>query len=199
MKWTTTSAVAWSTAMMLLLATPQTVIGASADEKMIAALPEAKVILAGAGDTVEGESEQLLSMLAGAESQVEEDSTETDAKAKWEELRKDPELQQLHVQMKQLREQMRDLREKRLMLIAKKLNISTAGKTKEQIRDEVSQKLGGNKYMFHEKHVKTEERMQHQKELKQNGVETDGITAEELKAKMQEWDKQQGVSSDSNN
>ncbi|MGZ9586735.1 hypothetical protein [Paenibacillus marinisediminis] len=195
MKWTTTSAVAWSTAIMLLLASPASTSALEMTEKTIATLPEAKVVMAGVNDRKNDEPSQLLSMLPTGDMMkpsTSEDKSQADAKAKWEELQKDPELQKMQTEMKELRGQMRELREKRLMHIAKKLGVSTEGKTLEQIRDEVQQKMGGKKHLFHGKHVNKEDRVQHMKDWStQNGAQMDGITAEELKAKMQEWRAQQ--------
>lgn len=188
-KWTTTSAVAWSTAMMLLLASPAAALGS--DDKAFAGMPEARAVMAGASKTMESKPVQLLSLLPSGEASMmneADDKAQNDAKAEWDKLQRDPELQKLQGDMKQLREQMHDLREKRLMLIAKKLGITTEGKTVEQIRDEISQKLGGKKHLFHGKHVDKEARMQHlQKWSQQNGVDQSQFSAEELNAKLQEW------------
>lgn len=154
MKWTTTSAVAWSTAMMLLLASPTSALGS--DEKTISRLPEARAVFTGAEDQLHNTSSELLSLLPTGDistSNTAEGNQSTDPEAKWEELQKDPEVQKLQAEMKELRSEMRDLREQRMLLIAKKLGITTEGKTSQQIHDEVSQKLGGKKHLFHGKHV----------------------------------------------
>lgn len=161
MKWTTTSAVAWSTAMMLLLASPTSALGT--DEKTISSLPEARAIFTGAEDQIHKTSSQLLSLLPSGDistTNAAEEKAPTDSQAKWEELQKDPEVQKLQAEMKELRSEMRDLREQRLLLIANKLGITTEGKTSQQIHDEVSQKLGGKKHLFHGKHVQKEGQME---------------------------------------
>ncbi|WII37739.1 serine protease [Paenibacillus thiaminolyticus] len=64
----------------------------------------------------------------------------------------DKELEQIKTQMQELRQQMKSLHEKKIQLLAKKHGIATEGKTSKQIRQELREKLSKEGRLFHEKH-----------------------------------------------
>lgn len=161
MKWTTTSAMAWSTAMMLLLASPTSALGS--DEKITTTFPEAYAVLTDADDPSHHTSSALMSMLPTGDSSSShqaEDKQSTKPQVTWEELKKDPEVQKLQAEMKELRSEMRDLRVQRINLIAKKLGITTEGKSLQQIQEEIRQQLDGKKRLFHGKHVQGDRQLE---------------------------------------
>lgn len=165
----TSTVIAWTSLMMLLLASPAAAQGEKGlngtDWKLI-------------GDT-------SLTAVKQAESTKPAEST------KQAESETDKELEQIHTQMKELRSEMKELREKKLQLMAKKHGIQTEGKSREQIRQELKAKLGEKGQMFHEKHrddgERVERRMERLKqEAEKRGISTEGLSPDELKAKLRE-------------
>ncbi|MCY9516597.1 serine protease [Paenibacillus apiarius] len=165
----TSTVIAWTSLMMLLLASPAAAQGENglqgADWKLI--------------------EESSLTAVKQDEAAKPAEST------KQAESETDKELEQIHTKMKELRAEMKELREKKLELMAKKHSIQTEGKSSTQIRQELKAKLGEKGQMFHEKHrdhgERVEGRMEKWKqEAEKRGISTDGLSPEELKAKLRE-------------
>lgn len=137
-----------------------------------------------------GEESNISAMKPDASNAGEEEEA---IKKKLESLKHDPDMQKLRAEMKALRSQMRTLHEQKVMLIAKKLGISTDGKTLEQIRQELEERTNGKIGMFHEKHVGSKEGRYErlQQFAEKQGISTEGLTEEQLKAKLKEWREQQ--------
>ncbi|MCG7410707.1 hypothetical protein MH117_25255 [Paenibacillus sp. ACRRX] len=185
MKWTTSSAVAWSTAMMLLLASP----AAAQSEHAAAAFaksPEARVVFASGDDTDSSrKSESQGGVLALLPSSATSKASNLSAQLN----KKDhTEKKQLNKEQEQLQSQIKELRQKKLISIAQKYGIVVENKTFEQIRHELRQIVGRNGKMFHEKHVDKHARpQQHMREqVKKKVVNSEHLNTEHTGSKLRE-------------
>lgn len=124
----TPAVAAWTTLMLLLLASPVAAEAGSANE---AAQWQP--------------SGQVVSDTAQPANAADKDSSRQAADT-------DKELEQIKTQMQELRQQMKSLHEKKIQLLAKKHGIATEGKSSKQIRQELRDKLAKEGRLFHEKH-----------------------------------------------
>ncbi|GAC41534.1 hypothetical protein [Paenibacillus popilliae] len=126
----TSTVAAWTTLMLLLLASPVAAEAGSANEA-------AQWLPFG----------QVLSDTAQPKNAADKGSTGNGQAADT-----DKELEQIKTQMQELQQQMKSLYEKKIQLLAKKHGIATEGKTGKQIRQELREKLVKEGKLFHEKH-----------------------------------------------
>ncbi|RJG21138.1 serine protease [Paenibacillus thiaminolyticus] len=124
----TPAVAAWTTLMLLLLASPAAAEAGSANEAA-QWQPFGQVV-----------------------SDIVQPANAADKGSSREEADTDKELEQIKTQMQELRQQMKSLHEKKIQLLAKKHGIATEGKTSKQIRQELREKLGKEGRLFHEKH-----------------------------------------------
>ncbi|WP_028543385.1 hypothetical protein [Paenibacillus taiwanensis] len=185
MKWTTSSAVAWSTAMMLLLASP----AAAQSEHAAAAFaksPEARVVFASEDDTdISRKSEGQGGVLALLP------SSSTSKASHWSaQLNKNDhtEKRQLNKEQVKLQSQIKELRQQKLISIAQKYGIVVENKTSKQLRHELRQMVGHNGKMFHEKHV--DKQKLHQQHIgehaKKQVVTTKHLNTKQIRSKVKE-------------